>query len=97
PRPSPLSPRRPDHIHASLAKLRLASREKRVYYFFGAVGTAFGLTGAAGGKFVSAVFTAGEILSAFASNTLTCHSCVSFKRPLNPGIPVKRMPFSAFQ
>ena len=53
--------------------------------------------GAGGGGLVSAAFTAGEILSALASNTLTCHNCVSFRLALKPGIPVSRMPFAAFQ
>src|SRR6267154_990701 len=44
-----------------------------------------------------AAFTAGEILSAFASNTLTCQICVSLSVSLNAGMPVKRIPFFAFQ
>ena len=46
---------------------------------------------------INAAFTEAGILSEFASNTLTSQICVSVKRPLKPGIPVNRMPFSAFQ
>ena len=52
--------------------------------------------GGAGGA-VSAAFTEAGTLSEFASNTLTSQICVSVKRPLKPGIPVSRIPFSAFQ
>src|SRR5208282_3472647 len=44
-----------------------------------------------------AVFTESGILSEFARSTLTSQICVSVKRPLKPGMPVNRMPFSAFQ
>src|SRR5258708_5451894 len=52
---------------------------------------------ATGGVAARATFTAGEILSAFANKTLACQSCVSFRDALKPGMPVRRMPFLAFQ
>jgi hypothetical protein len=45
----------------------------------------------------SSFFTDAEILSAFFTSTLTCQICGSVSWPLNPGMPVSRMPFSAFQ
>jgi len=42
-------------------------------------------------------FTAGEILSAFFNNTLTCHIWVSLRRSPNPGMPVMRIPLLTFQ
>src|SRR6202011_5352787 len=57
-----------------------------------------GITGVADGWVLSsAAFTAGEILSAFFTSTLTCQICGSVSFPLNPGMPVMRMPLSTFQ
>jgi hypothetical protein len=39
---------------------------------------------------------AGSLL-AFDRRRLTCHICSVLKEPLNPGIPVSRMPFATFQ
>ena len=61
-------------------------------------GAAAGAAGAAAAAAcANAAFTEGGSLSEFASSTLTCQICVSVNRPLNPGMPVNRMPFSAFQ
>jgi hypothetical protein len=60
--------------------------------FAGAVSGPLGV-----GAAVNAALTEGGILSEFASKTLTSQICVSVKRPLKLGIPVNRMPFSAFQ
>ena len=65
-------------------------------YLFGVVGTWTGI-GKPAGVSVSALLTEAGILSALASNWLTCHSWVSVNRPLKPGIPVMRIPFCAFQ
>src|ERR1700682_5545491 len=66
------------------------------HFFTGAgAGDAAGM--AAGGALVKMAFTAGEILSAFASKTLTCQRCVSFSDPLKPAMPLRRMPFLPFQ
>ncbi len=65
--------------------------------FGGAAIIIAGMASGAAGLPLSSDFTESGILSEFASNTLTCQICVSVKRPLNPGIPVNRMPFSAFQ
>jgi len=45
----------------------------------------------------STVRTAGGNLSEFASRRLTCHICSGVNEPLNPGIPVSRMPLATFQ
>jgi len=65
-------------------------------YFFVLAGLC-GSIGAGIGGGASCCFTASEILSAFASSRLTCHICVSLRLPLNPGMPVKRIPFATFQ
>jgi hypothetical protein len=65
-------------------------------HFLGGAGAGATAGGAEGGL-ARAVLTAGEILSALASKTLTCQICVSFSASLNRGMPVKRIPFFAFQ
>src|ERR1700724_1258110 len=72
--------------------------ERDDHFFEGAAGGDAGCAGCpTDGVAARAAFTAGEILSAFANRTLTCQSCVSFRDALKPGMPVKRMPFLAFQ
>src|SRR5579863_8916416 len=66
-------------------------------YFVGTTGGVAGATDDAASGAASAAFTAGEILSALASSWLTCQSWKSVRRPLKPGMPVRRMPFVAFQ
>jgi len=77
----------------------LELRKSDYGFVFGAgalfVGTVSGAAGA--GATANAAFTEAGILSEFASNTLTSQICVSVNRPLKLGIPVNRMPFSAFQ
>jgi hypothetical protein len=43
------------------------------------------------------VRTAAGNLSEFARSRVTCHIWSVAKEPLNPGMPVKRMPFATFQ
>ena len=45
----------------------------------------------------SAPRTVGGNLSVFAKRSETCHICSLLNEPVNPGIPVKRMPFATFQ
>lgn len=47
--------------------------------------------------FLSKSVTLAGSLSAFASSRLICHICLSDKELVNPGIPVKRIPFATFQ
>ena len=69
-----------------------------IHFFFGA-GLLEGMAISIGvlAPAVSSFFTPSEILSAFFTSTVTCQICISVKASLNPGIPVIRMPFSAFQ
>src|SRR6266851_2349971 len=87
---------RPLTLQARRQAFRRWCAERRAIYFFtGAAALAGG--GAIEGGLASTVFTAGEILSAFASSTLTCHNCVSLRCVLKLGMPDRRRPFLAFQ
>ena len=44
-----------------------------------------------------ASLTSAGNLSALASSRLTCHIWSVVSEPLNPGIPVRRMPLATFQ
>src|SRR5271156_4562606 len=53
------------------------------------------IAGTGGGLNISRI--SGESLSARASKALTCQICWSVRDSLNPGIPVRRIPFFTFQ
>src|SRR6202011_1318569 len=85
-------------VESSLSPSVRIYRVERDDLFFAGAGGDAGCAGCAtDGVAARVVFTAGEILSAFANKTLTCQSCVSFRDALKPGMPVRRMPFLAFQ
>jgi hypothetical protein len=74
----------------------------KIHFFFGAaLGDSGGFADiiiiAGAGSGASAFLAESGSLSVPATNSASCHICVSFNMDLKLGIPVNRMPFSIFQ